>query len=240
MPRPRTGTFEIADVTGRTVYRGRLRLADGSRNDRFDLPSNMSEKPARAYLRKLQAQEDLTHAIFNARQERTWAEAAAAEPTEGETVFTYAKRWLVAREGRIASVRDNKGHLKEHVLPVLGPLVMRAVQPADVEAFVAALDQKVREGAIGAKTAKNVWGTCSKMFDDAAHAKPASGLRCLDKDPTLGVRGPDDEEADKLLQFLYPSEVSNLLTCDGVPVAWRVNAAVAAYLFACATASNAR
>src|SRR5258708_7512521 len=155
MPRPRTGTFEIADVAGRPVYRGRLRLSDGDRTDRFDLPSGMDERQARAYLAGLQAEEDTTHAWFNARQEREWAKAAAVGPSEGETVFTYAKRWLVAREGRIASVRDNKGHLKEHVLPVLGPLVMRSVTDKDIEAFVAALDRKVRDGSIGAKTAKN-------------------------------------------------------------------------------------
>ena len=38
----------------------------------------------------------------------------------GETVNEYAKRWLEAREGRIASVRDNRGHLNEHILPILG------------------------------------------------------------------------------------------------------------------------
>jgi hypothetical protein len=85
-------------------------------------------------------------------------------------------------------VRDNKGHLNEHVLPVLGPLAMPAVTRKDVESLVAALDRKVLAGEVSAKTARNVWGTCSKMFDDATHAKPAEGLRCLDRDPTDGVR----------------------------------------------------
>ena len=48
MPRARTGTFEPATVAGRTVYRGRLRLADGTKSDRFDLPADMAEKAARA------------------------------------------------------------------------------------------------------------------------------------------------------------------------------------------------
>src|ERR1700690_985359 len=44
MPRPRSGTFEIATVNGHAVYRGRLRLADGTRSDRFDLPLEMNER----------------------------------------------------------------------------------------------------------------------------------------------------------------------------------------------------
>jgi hypothetical protein len=70
MPRPRTGTFEPAIVDGRPVYRGRLRLADGTKSDRFDLPADMNEKQARAYLIGLQAEEDASHAVFIAKQDR--------------------------------------------------------------------------------------------------------------------------------------------------------------------------
>jgi Phage integrase family len=147
-----------------------------------------------------------------------------------ETVNEYAKRWLTSRVGRIASVRDNKGHLNEHILPVLGTLIMRHVTAAEIEGLVGALDKKVRDAEIGDKTAKNIWGTCTKMFDDATHAKPATGLRCLDSDPTDGVRGPDDADVDKLLQYLYPSEFLAFVSCPEVPLAWRRNAAVAVYL----------
>ncbi len=44
------------------------------------------------------------------------------------------------------------------------------------------------------------------------------------------MRGPDDNDPDRLLQFLYPSEVSTFLACEDVPLAWRVNAAIAVYL----------
>lgn len=67
-----------------------------------------------------------------------------------ETVSEYAKRWIKARTGRVASVRDNASHLKHHILPVLGPLDMRAVERKDIEKLVAALDVKVRaKGGIG-------------------------------------------------------------------------------------------
>jgi integrase len=229
MPRSRAGTFEAARPGQR--HRGRLRLADGTKSERFDLPAGMSEKPARAYLAGLQAEEDRTHTVFTAKMERVGGDAAQAQPARGgETVYEYAKRWLKARESRISSIRDNKSHLNEHVLPVLGPLAIRAVTAKDVETFVASMDKKVTADEITAKTARNIWGTCSKMFDDATHAKPAEGLRCLDKDPTDGVRGPDDNDPDKLLQFLYPSELSSFLESVDVPLAWKVNVAIAVYL----------
>jgi hypothetical protein len=49
MPRSRTGTFEPSTVAG-IPYRGRLRLFDGTKSERFDLPADMTEKQARAYL----------------------------------------------------------------------------------------------------------------------------------------------------------------------------------------------
>jgi integrase len=233
MSRPRSGTFEpVTFGDGRAIFRGRLRLADGTKSDRFDLPVDMNERQARAYLGGLQAEEDATHTVFKAKMERLGAEAVEAKPRDGETVYEYAKRWLKAREslGFRSRVHDNKSHLEQHILPVLGPFAMRAVEAKDVETFVAALDKKVNASELTAKTARNIWGTCSKLFDDAAHAKPAEGLRCLDKDPTDGVRGPDDNDPDKLLQFLYPSEFSSFLACDDVPIAWRVNASIAVYL----------
>ncbi len=151
MPRPRQGTFEpVCFADGRTVFRGRLRLADGTKSDRFDLPTDMNERQARAYLAGLQAEEDATHKVFKAKMERLGAAAAAEAPTprDGETVFEYAKRWLKAREHRIASIRDNKSHLEQHVLPVLGPLAMRAFTAKHVETLVAALDAKVTAGEL--------------------------------------------------------------------------------------------
>jgi len=154
-----------------------------------------------------------------------------AVPAESrETVNEYATRWLEAREGRVASVRDNRGHLTLHVLPTIGTLEMGKVGREDIERVVSALDAKVRAGSMSAKTASNVWGTLSKVFDDATNAKPAEGLRCLQRDPTDGVRGPDDDSADKLLQFLYPSEFYAFVSCDDVPLAWRRNVAIAVYL----------
>jgi len=148
----------------------------------------------------------------------------------GRTVSEYADVWLKARTGRVRSVSDNKGHLECHILPLLASFEMTSVTTKLVEDVVAALDAKVTKGELSAKTARNIWGTCTKLFDDATNAKHATGLRCIERDPTTGVRGPDDNDSGKILQFLYPSEVSAFLACAAVPLAWRRNAAIAIYL----------
>jgi integrase len=150
--------------------------------------------------------------------------------TTTETVNEYATRWIKARTGRVRSVGDNESHLANHVLPILGPLEIASVARADVEGLVGALDAKVRRGKLRAKTARNVWGTVSKMFDDATNAKPAEGLRCLETDPTQGVRGPDRDEAAPLLAFLYPSEFASFIASEDVPRRWKRNVAIAVYL----------
>jgi len=147
-----------------------------------------------------------------------------------ETVAEYAKRWLDSREGRIRSNDDNRAHLKTHLLPVLGTLDVRAVEREDIERAVAKLDAKIAAGTMSPKTGANIFGTLTKLFRDAAYAKPSTRLRCLDVDPTRDVRGPDDDGTEKLLQFLYPSEFSAFMQSPDVPRAWKRNASIALYL----------
>jgi len=147
-----------------------------------------------------------------------------------ETVEEYANRWLKHRDGRVRSNDDNRAHLEHHVLPVLGPLGMRAIGREEIEGLVSKLDAKVQAGTMSPKTAANVWSTTTKLFRDAAYAKPSAGVRCLEVDPTRDVRGPDDDEPDKLLQFLYPSEFSTFMACRKVPRRWRRIVAIGVYL----------
>lgn len=147
-----------------------------------------------------------------------------------ETVADYANTWLESREGKIASIRDDRGQIKHHILPVIGPMPLTKVRRTDIENVVAALDKKVTKNEIAAKTAKNIWGVVTKLFDDATNAKEHTGLRRLKSNPCDGVRGPDDDGPDKLLQFLYPSEFLKFMACADVPLSWRRNVAIAVYL----------
>jgi hypothetical protein len=50
-----------------------------------------------------------------------------------ETVAQYAKRWLEERDGRVNSIRDDRGRMTNHVLPILGPLDASNFTRDDVE-----------------------------------------------------------------------------------------------------------
>jgi integrase len=160
-------------------------------------------------------------------------ERGLVEETKGETVTEYAKRWITSRTGKVKTVAKNEQHLRDHVFTDdlrIAFLAMTDVAREDVERVVASLDRKVTDGALSAKTAANVWGTVSKLFDDATNAKPSTGLRCLTVDPSSDVRGPDDDDAGKAKQFLYPNEFLDFVGCREVKMIWRRAVTLATYL----------
>ncbi len=79
--------------------------------------------------------------------------------------------------------RDDWSHLEHHVLPVIGHITMTEVAASHGDEIVARLDEKTASGKLRDKSAVNIRGTAKTMFKDAAHAKPATGLRCLDANP---------------------------------------------------------
>jgi integrase len=147
-----------------------------------------------------------------------------------ETVGEYAQRWIRSRKANVRSVGDNESHLIHHVLPLIGSLDMLAITSANGDTIVARLDAKIEAGEISDKTARNIWGTAKKMFKDAAHAKPATGLRCLQSHPWRDVSPPERVKTKAALQFLYPSEVVSVLNCPSPPRYFRRYIAIAVYL----------
>jgi integrase len=216
--RPATGTVKWRRNVdaGRMQWFARLTLASGAR-PWVDLDPSIAEDDVAGAKRC---------ALIASEQARR---DGVVQAHVKETVREYAKRWLASREGRVRSNQDNRAHLETHILPVLGAIDMRAIERDEIERLVAKLDAKIEAG-MGSKTGQNVYGTCTCMFGDATYAKPGTGLRCLEVDPTRGVRGPNDDGTDKLLQFLYPSEFSTFMACPDVPRSWRRDVAIAVYL----------
>jgi hypothetical protein len=180
MPRARTGTFELAKFAdGRTVYRGRLRLADGTKSDRFDLPANMTERQARAYLTGLQADEDANGLVYRAQQERR--RATGREPLEGETCSAYPKRLDAHRKelGR-RNGRHDASAWRVWIADRIGHLPITTVSRDDVEAIRDMLDEAIakhkrtagKEG-VSAKRAANIWSVVTTTFK----ARPCPSAR---------------------------------------------------------------
>src|SRR5580658_3380063 len=161
----------------------------------------------------------------------------AVDEGTGETVAEYADRWLAERVARgIASSRmHDRGRLRKHAFPIVGPLEARTFGREDVERFVADLDRKIRLDAdddehLSWKTASNVWVLVSKMCKDMADAKRRE-LRVREDNPAARVHPPERGEA-RAKNYLYPSEFLRLIECSGVGVKFRALYAVAVYTYA--------
>jgi integrase len=147
-----------------------------------------------------------------------------------ETVHNYAKRWLADREGRVNSVRDDRGRMTHHVVPVLGNLNVLTFNRDDVERLRDALDRKIVKGDLSWKTIASVWTLVTSMCADMVSAKKRE-FRVRGDNPCRDVK-PPERGSRKAKQYLYPSEFLKLVSCPEVPLRWRRVAALAVYTFA--------
>jgi hypothetical protein len=122
-------------------------------------------------------------------------EVTAATDDPEETVNEYAKRWLADREGRVNSIRDDRGRLTLHVLPIIGPLDVATFNRDDVERVRDDLDRKIVSAALSWKTAANCWTLLTSLCGDMVNAKKRA-LRTRDDNPCTNVRAPE-RGADK-------------------------------------------
>src|SRR5438552_4202949 len=78
--RARTGTLAPAGTwaDGSPRFRGRVRLGDGTKSERFDVPHGRNERQARAYVAEMQAQEDARGGLLARKHEAERAKARAA------------------------------------------------------------------------------------------------------------------------------------------------------------------
>jgi hypothetical protein len=73
-------------------------------------------------------------------------------------VAEYADRWVQDRENRgLAKPANDRSRLKQHVLPIIGDLLIAYVDQNDVRAVVESLDAKVRAGRCSWLTANKAW-----------------------------------------------------------------------------------
>lgn len=225
MSRKQTGTlYQLPD--GR--WQARVTLADGTRKRLlpFELSEVKTEDQAKAELAKVVAEiQKSSIGSGSATANRRVLAAQAKESCDG-----WVKLWTTEREERgLTSWALSKGHWENHVRLVLGLKHPRDWTRHDFRKLSRELDRKVRNESITWKTAVNAWGTATKMADDATESKD-DAIRCRDDNPAENVRGPY-RGAKTARQYLFPSEVSQLLGCAPVPVRWRRMFAVAVYTY---------
>jgi integrase len=156
--------------------------------------------------------------------------AKSATPDGVETVEKYAGRWLEDREGRVASVSDDRSRMRDHVLPTLGALDVRTFTRDHVESLRDALDVKITKGELAWKTVASVWTLVTSMCGDMVSAKKRALRVGRDDNPCRDVKPPERGDK-KAKQYLYPSEFLTFVTCERVPMRLRRAVAIAIYTF---------
>ena len=167
------------------------------------------------------------HGLLSAKRDARARSGAPLDPREADG---WGNAWLAAKAARgQTSVGDRRAHYVHHIKPVVAGKQVRDWTAVDLRAVVASLDTKIAAVTLAPKTARNVWGTATKMAGDAMRSK-VEALRCRTDNPAKDVEGPDrgDERAKP---FLHPSELIRVLECEEIPLRWRRAIALAVYLF---------
>ena len=240
--RKRTGSFETAMVGGVRVFRGRLRLADGTKSDRFDLPQHMNERQARAWLAGKQAEEDATHQVMNARRARLRDEAASLnEKHDDETCDAWFQRFSKYRRSEVESVDKDASRWKVHISPHIGPKPIASVTADDIEnirdeikrqvlAYRAA-DSMRGPGRMAPKTGQNVWSVLTTAFKYAAGRHGPRDLRVREPqgNPCLGIPPPPTGPS-KRRHWSRPAELSAAFASPLNSLEWKEAIAIGVYL----------
>jgi len=199
-------------------YSVRVRFADGKRKW-IALPKGLSHKEAEARAKE----------IAESARNQTSIEAVRAIAKPGETFSEWQVRWLKHREAQgLESVRDDRSRLKTHVVALLGPVEMRAISVGHIEDVRDGIDAKIKSGDLSWKTGQNVWTIVRAVFRDARASKNRA-LRVRQDDPCSGVAPPEYGD-EKAKQYLYPTELLQLISCEEVPIRWRVVFTLSVYL----------
>lgn len=236
--RPRTGSLEPAGehADGSPRFRFRLRLADGTKSERFDVPSGLSEAQARAYVTGMQAEED-AHGLLLASKQAAARQKAHASLTasEGESADAWHDRFLLSRGDGKRS--DCRYRWSKWIRPHLGHKPMATITRDDIEAVRDGLDaaiaayekQGAGEGRLRAKSALNIWAVLTTACKHASRSKQKD-LRVRDDNPCTTVLPPERGESRRRA-FFYPREVTQVLACAAIALAWREVYAIACYLY---------
>ena len=169
---------------------------------------------------------------------------AAVAPSEKITICDYVeKRWAPRRKADKQKNADaDLRAMINHVLPEIGDEDVRTI-PRD---RLAALrdEWNARSGLelddpefLHWKTACNFWGLVNVMFatashPDSGHADPLDRtslkLHVREDNPCEKIKAPIERE-EKQQPALWPNEADALLSCEDVPLHWRVLYASALY-----------
>jgi hypothetical protein len=217
----KVGSVKRSEKDG--TWQIRIRLADGSRIRSKLLSADLIEAEVRQMAVDLQEKHKGKTAADLARFS---AKNPVPTKTEHKSCETWVLAWHAERVARgLTSATDTLSHWRMHLAAVLGNKHPKYWQRADFRKLSAVLSSKAQRGEMSPKTARNIWTTATGMAGEARSSN-LDTIQCRDDDPSDGVKGPE-RGVQLALQYLYPAEVDQFLTCEKVPLHWRRLVAVA-------------
>ena len=228
--RARAGTLLDAGdhPDGTPRFRFRLRLADGTKSERLDVPHGKGADAARAYVASRQVLEDTDGTLLAKKQEaQRIAAAEAGKPHDAETWDAWFDRYLPTKGCGDEHRRITGTVAAKWISPVLGKKPIRSLTRDDVEDVRDRLDRAIDAKTIRHSTARNAWGALTGALK-AAYAARDRSLRVLPTPLHYGILPPKKGES-RQRPWLYPSEWETFASCGDVSVAFRKVCAIALY-----------
>lgn len=228
--RPRKGSVEPAGMwpSGSPLFRFRLRLGDGTKSQRYDVPEGLDLSEARKYVAGLQAQENANGGLL-ARKRIAARDAAASAraPHECETADAWFTRYLVTKRCGATYLRIAEVQWKKWIAPIIGHKAVRDLTRDDLEDVRDKLDRAVDDRKLRPATARSVWGHLTAAMKAAYAAKDRS-LRVHLAPLHVGIL-PPQRGASRARQWLYPREWLAFITHEPTPLAFRRACALALF-----------
>ncbi|HET6613665.1 MAG TPA: site-specific integrase [Kofleriaceae bacterium] len=142
---------------------------------------------------------------------------ALPQPAAPRTVRAYAERWIDERRKLDHDWQNDRGRLKNHVLPIIGDIDMDDIRPRHIADMI----KRIRDdGKIGQRTLYNVYGVVSAMFRDAVLDVDLAGAveqsPCILDERHLGPREDKDPEWREHAVFTR-AEVEMLISDERIP-----------------------
>ena len=157
---------------------------------------------------------------------RTVIEEVAAQRRAGVrsdeplTVARFAKRWVAKRRARhIVSAGDDEARLKNHVLPLIGSVLLSDVTTDHVRTVMESVMEKVGEKTMAPRTARHVYATMRILFKKAKAFLPINPC-CLDTDEL--PENVDENPAWRVTAVFTRAEIEAMLSDPRIPVDRRI------------------
>ncbi len=125
------------------------------------------------------------------------------------TLEDFIERWLEERKGlSLASWSDDANRLRKHVVPLIGKIELRAVQPLNIKDVI--LHHR-KENKLAPRTIRHVFATMSIMFSDAVADQHIQISPCVVRKGVLPKKV--DKDPDWRATAIYDrSEIEKLIS----------------------------